>query len=40
MNTESIDLILTADRFVLYVRTALGCVILGLLVVGHFVGLL
>lgn len=40
MNGESIDMILNADRLVLYVRTGLGCAILGLLVVGHLVGLL
>lgn len=40
MNTESLDLILTADRFVLYVRTGLGCAILGLLVMGRLMGLL
>lgn len=36
----STELILDADRFVLYVRAGLGCVILGLLVVGRLVGLL
>jgi hypothetical protein len=36
----STELATDAERFVLYVRTGLGCVILGLLVAGHIMGLL
>jgi hypothetical protein len=40
VNTESLELILNADRFVRLVRVALGCAILGLAAWGHHVGLL
>jgi hypothetical protein len=40
VNTESLELILNADRFVLIVRIGLGCAILGLAAWGHHVGLL
>lgn len=40
MNGDPIKLILDADRFVLYVRTALGCAILGVLVIARLKGLL
>jgi hypothetical protein len=40
VNTESLELATDADRFVLYVRTGLGCAILGLVVAGRLMGLL
>jgi hypothetical protein len=40
MNTESLQFILDTDRYVLYVRVALGCAILGVLVIGRLKGLI
>lgn len=40
MNTESLDMLLRADRALVYFQAGVGCVILALLVLGHLVGLL
>lgn len=40
MNTESIDMLLRADRALVYFQAGVGCAILALLGLGHFVGLL
>jgi hypothetical protein len=40
VNTESLQFILDVDRYVLYVRVALGCAIPGLVVLGHLKGLI
>jgi len=40
MHTESIDMLLRADRAIVYFRLGTGCAILGLLVAGRLLGLL
>lgn len=40
MNTESMKLVLDADRYVIYVRVGLGCAILAVLVIARLKGLI
>ena len=40
MNRESLDLLLRADRALVYFQLGVGCAILALLVVGRLKGLL
>jgi hypothetical protein len=40
VNTESIDMLLRADRALVYFQLGAGCAILGLLVIGRLLELL